>query len=909
MTAEALPTSTVTAAAVSAVVAKVESRRRDRAGGVIGLRAFPEPTVAVMRPSPGGHPIHVEACPSTLAVWDAFHRWHGEGWLVILTDRPEDDLGAGTLAQLVDHRLITPDPWEAALQVFGARTLQRALITEGLQAELPTRLVALTPEDGWPSAPGGVLTREHAYASVAVKYLGLGLGVDAPGILEWTARHDAVNAVSKLRERAQDSLTDAVLGWLADQTGPASRAVFRLFERGRLSDILPSGLALHLLRNALSPWAEEAKIAEARLTERAWGSLSLRPDEVDALGTLCEVTVQELLARSSTTGLGRDILLSVDRMLREVSAASVARNSGFLPSALDAAYDRLGRAFADERESVEAAWEDVQNHPLARGLTEHPDFRRAPAHAGVRLVRWLTSVSKPEYADTLAGLARRQTVEDAWADAAINAAAGGVDSPELASGLQTVVEQALERRRRHDREFAKTLAAEGATTGRVLRDRDQGDGAVWRIEDLAKEVVVPIARERPTLVLLLDGMSTGAATQVLSSVTGRGADWTELAPSGSKHRASALAVLPSLTEHSRTSFFSGALTSGNQSAERAGFSETARAARREVGTLFHKAGLDTGRAGFELSPDVADAIGDVEKHGLVGCVLNTIDDALDRSDPSGTVWNDELVKHLRPLLAAAHRARRAVFITADHGHVVERRNGEKKAVASVSSARSRAADSPASEAEIEVSGPRVLSHDGTAILAVDEGVRYSNLRAGYHGGGSPAEVVVPVVVLIPTASLTEDPAGVAGWQAVPAQQPIWWNLARAGAPVATPEPAPATLGQGQFDFFEVPRSDQTVGTSVVATKQYADQQKIAGRVSLSDETVAGLLDALLNAGGQRITTSAVASLLRVPEHRVQFAAGQVQKLLNVEGYPVVRMDGGMLVLDAPLLAQQFGVAV
>ncbi|MFW6187201.1 MAG: BREX-2 system phosphatase PglZ, partial [Actinomycetota bacterium] len=420
MAADLLTAPRVTGAAVAAVVAKVEATGRHRNGGVLGIRADPTSEVTVTRSSPAGHRVTVEACPSTLAVWDALHRWDGTGWLVVLTDRPEDDLGPGTLARLVDHRLLTPDPWEAAMQVFGARTLQRALLAEGRQAELPTQLVALTPEDGWPTAPGGVLTREHAYASVAVKYLGLPLGADAPGILEWTARSEAVAAVSTLRARAQDALTDAVLGWLADQAGPARRPILHLLGRGRLPEILPAGLALHLLHRAARELREEARVAEARLTERVWSGLGLRPEEAEALGTLCEITVQELLARTATQETGERLLDRTDRLLTEVSAPTVARRSGLLPSALDEAYDRLGRALAGGTGDVENVWSEVQKHPLAQGIGELADPRRAPAQAGVRITRWLAHVAEPDASGTLVSLTRRQTADDAWVDAAVN---------------------------------------------------------------------------------------------------------------------------------------------------------------------------------------------------------------------------------------------------------------------------------------------------------------------------------------------------------------------------------------------------------------------------------------------------------------------------------------------------------
>src|SRR5699024_4392171 len=109
--------------------------------------------------------------------------------------------------------------------------------------------------------------------------------------------------------------------------------------------------------------------------------------------------------------------------------------------------------------------------------------------------------------------------------------------------------------------------------------------------------------------------------------------------------------------------------------------------------------------------------------------------------------NEELVKHLRPLLDAAKKFDRTVVITSDHGHVVERRISDKKPVDGATSARSRAAHGAADAGEILVQGSRVLTDDNSAILAVDESLRYTNVKSGYHGGASPAEVVVPVAVL------------------------------------------------------------------------------------------------------------------------------------------------------------------
>ena len=139
--------------------------------------------------------------------------------------------------------------------------------------------------------------------------------------------------------------------------------------------------------------------------------------------------------------------------------------------------------------------------------------------------------------------------------------------------------------------------------------------------------------------------------------------------------------------------------------------------------------------------------------------------------PAGIAWGTDTVKHLAPLLDRARHAGRIVILTADHGHVIERRQGSQRQYPGISSGRSRAAAPPAGDGEVLVTGRRVLLHDGTAVLAVDENLRYGPMKSGYHGGASPAEVVVPVTVLVPGAV----PAGAAeNLRLAPPQEPAWW---------------------------------------------------------------------------------------------------------------------------------------
>ena len=187
--------------------------------------------------------------------------------------------------------------------------------------------------------------------------------------------------------------------------------------------------------------------------------------------------------------------------------------------------------------------------------------------------------------------------------------------------------------------------------------------------------------------------------------------------------------------------------------------------------LFHKKPLDSSRPGYALADDVEAAIGDVTRHPLVTCVLNTVDDALDRSDAAGIAWGTNTVKHLAPLLDRARHAGRIVILTADHGHVIERRQSSQRQYPGISSGRSRPAVPPAGDGEILVTGRRVLLHDGTAVLAVDENLRYGPMKSGYHGGASPAEVVVPVTILVPGAVPAEAAEKL---RLAPPQEPAWW---------------------------------------------------------------------------------------------------------------------------------------
>ena len=488
----------------------------------------------------------------------------------------------------------------------------------------------------------------------------------------------------------------------------------------------------------------------------------------------------------------------------------------------------------------------------------------------------------------------RPRVSDAWR---------GVDEEALSHGLRAVIEAVRLRRDKHDSEFAASLALQTSGSSTLPED-------ILLIEDVLANVVVPLAQEpRPILLIVADGMSAAVATEIVDDVERRYDTWLECLPKGKARRNVVVSALPSLTEVSRCSLLSGILATGQQDAERNGFASFMRA-HGLTSALFHKLSLETSGAGFALSPEVGTAVDDIAGTGVVACVLNTIDDALDRSDP-GIDWTTDAVSHLRPLLERARRAGRTVVLTSDHGHVIERREGRTLSVGPTSSNRSRPTEGgPEPElGEVRASGARVLMHDGDAVLAVDERLRYGPLKAGYHGGAAPAEVVVPLHILTPS----EPPNA---WALATPQQPLWWHssvsaeaVERREAPPAPVQQFPKTDRPTLFDEVEQPGAGDTAA-QVLASSTFAEQRKRAQRVTLSDRQIGSLLRHLLAAPGNRIDQSTAAIALDVPLVQLSGALPMAQRLLNVEQYPVLDRDpdGVTIVLDLDLLKEQFGVS-
>lgn len=900
--------------------------------GAVALRAVPT-SVDWSGMSSNDVPIRTATCVSALQVREQLRQRTQDEWLVIFTDRDANDLGTGVLAHLATGRVRGVDVWESVSETFRATQLAPSLTSMPDARRIAMGLLSATPvSGGWPAAPGGVLTREHALDSVLESSLHVDTSQDLSQLLAWSVADESAAAIARLRDVAGDRLTEACLDRLAESTGPSRAAVRPLLEADVLPDLAARGIVLGVLTDEAQQSADErvdARVALARC-EEWWGHDRPDAEVTRAFGAAATDGLTRLLAgsrRDHETALR--LIDRADSLLQKVGGAELAELSDLLPSSHSRRARTLARALTAMDQSgtlaeVEAAWAALERHRLVERFRADNDALRA----ATRLARWVSTPTAEiaaggDSGEVLARHSRAHLDVGGWVDVALNAASVGVDdTTTTARGIEHMVHRALERREEEARHFATALAA--ATRDDAGRSGAFGPEAarIWPIENLLETVLAPVSTQAGpsgVLFVLLDGMSVASATSIADDAVGR-LRWQEVrvpgSPEGSR-RAGAVAVLPTLTTISRASLFTGRLTSGEQAVEREGFTAFVAARLKHKARLFHKAAVDQTRRGWAVSPEVAAAIDDTGGTPVVGVVLNTIDDALDRSDPGGATWTAESIKHLEPLLLRAASAGRTVVLTGDHGHIVERRDGRHLSPGTVATSnRSRERGGEVRQGdEILVEGRRVVADDQRAVLAVSERVRYGPLKAGYHGGAHPAEVVVPVLVLRPAS------AEIADGDELPPQQPRWWS-GPVTAPVVAPESAPAAApargrrpraadpGPALFDIAPEPaEQSRTLGAAVIESEVYQRQTELNARLILKESALAALIDEFAAARGHRLPPVTAAQTLGVSLARLRGAQEQAKQILNVDGYPVLRLDGDAqtLVLDVDLLCEQFGV--
>jgi hypothetical protein len=285
------------------------------------------------------------------------------------------------------------------------------------------------------------------------------------------------------------------------------------------------------------------------------------------------------------------------------------------------------------------------------------------------------------------------------------------------------------------------------------------------------------------------------------------------------------------------------------------------------------------------------------KYRIIGAVINAIDDQLSSNAQLSVQWRVESISLLRQLLETARESGRLIILTSDHGHVLDHAMEYRKSPGEGERFKPASVDIAAGEMLVE--GRRVRITDNKAVLPWSEKIRYGAKKMGYHGGGSLQEVVIPFGVFRNAG----DTAEIAGWHEVPRQEPAWWQqgMAITDTPEAVPSPTPSKKKKVQQDVYTqdlfaqlpetpAPQGNETTWIDELLTSPvFLHMKSRTGRVVINDTQLRTLLQCLTARGGQQ-TMAAVIQALGLPAIRANGFLAGAQKLLNVDGYPVLSMD-------------------
>ena len=517
----------------------------------------------------------------------------------------------------------------------------------------------------------------------------------------------------------------------------------------------------------------------------------------------------------------------------------------------------------------------------------------------VRAVRWLQSPVPPP--GSFGVSAARYALEGSWTDVVWRTLWAGDTDPTLKTALAVLTGRVADRQRAEYRQFAQTLPGDDPS-GRHPMHATDGKTRVIElvpVERVLAQVVAPLARVERVLVIVLDGYSIPVHQQVLPGLASEG--WSAIAPDSVQMQVG-VAMLPTVTDVSRASLLSGMATTGGPDSEDRGFA-AALASLQPSAKLFHHGAL-AGTAGEAVAAVVAIAIASDDR--VVGLVLNTVDDTLAK----GTFplsWSLAQLPKLADVLRLADEAGRIIVLTADHGHLVQQ-DMVMRAPTETGGERWRpASGAPAGVDEVTVRGPRVLRGDGAVALPWGDDVRYAPKKGGYHGGASPAEVLVPLVVL------TRDVLPV-GFGVASTEPPPWWN----GASPAAPSIAPAVTTSSrrrpsQEQLFEVESRGSVADDAVPAwVSALLDSSlwktRSAGRRQILDRPKLELLFAEFARRGGVLSFAAISELTEVLAGRVQGLVATLAPQCNIDGFAILTSDpvAAEARLDVAQLQAQFG---
>ncbi len=865
-----------------------------------------------------GEPIHTDGdmgyvirqCDSPLAIRRALREAApsdlGTSVKVIVTNLPDEEISRDIFGRLHRQRFFSIDRWSIVQQQFAADSIDSQLAQHDWLADaVIEHLGNRRPV----AVKSGCLVADTLWRELLAAAIGFVADVpDVQSLLRWSL--DGVN-VRRYRELA-DHLRSAMRDWVCRRAGAAADFVFAVADRGDRPDAVPLALVAGVL---VSP--EAAGRAERSLAFLEANHLIRRADgrwSPDLLKRVAGEAASLVLAEVADPLEQRRVLSRAEELLRDVDAVEFAHASPILPIGLT---QRLKTFAAAVREFTSNASADIG--PLVDAAALVRDHDQTHAHAGeqerltmaMRLARWLASrrAGSPS-PRSLAEAASDYLATGSFVDWARDTIGRVAETRELSDAVTTLQAAATQEQEKQAEAFGRLL--ENSVASGVYSDD------LLLIERVLDDIIVPLARQKPVLLVVLDGMSAAVCRELVEALTSK-QEWQPIVEAARSAMRPVLATIPSETRYSRASLLAGRLVTNRVDevsafATHPGLAGVSSSAHPPK--LYTKADIQ----GNSLTPAVRDDIAS-DSRRVVGVIVNAVDDHLGKADQLTVRWTLETLELLKGLLYEARSGGRAVVFTSDHGHVLDR--GTTARVTSDGGSRWRPSGGTAlSQDELMFHGSRVLVPGGELVTTWSEGVRYiATTNRGYHGGVNPQEMIVPLAVLIPGEDGTEP----AGWQAAPEATPLWWDESDYVRPVLetrparTPPPPPpsGTLFDKNAAQPSVAGTPEPVTPSaetptwleqVFATPDFAIQKKLVSRGYAGDDLFKRLL-AQLDTRGGKMTKPAIARAIGYPPFRMTGLLSQAQRLFNVDGYPVITVDieSDTVSFERRTMLVQFGI--
>jgi hypothetical protein len=794
------------------------------------------------------------------------------GTLVILTDCDYHELGDELVGRIAGQRIWPLDRWETIKDLFAAQRVSAELARKPALADA---LIEATPLRGYRPVRSGVVDVETAVAALLREYLKIPEDIAAlPGLFRWAMREDAPHLLAGIGQ----SIATDIEGMLEGRFGVGASVVLAILRKGLVEDLVPLALAGTVIHDshagqADGPRARLDSLLGSEVPSEAWVSAGQAASD---LATADDAEHLIFWTRRANDLLG------------ELKADHLAHLSDLIPSGFEQRMQHTAEAlsaWASQPTSDEQGARSAQQIRKARQHRSAVPERTERLEMAARLLR--RGTAPLSWGHRLADAARTYRTDGAWLDYCRTALARGDSNDNLKRLYADLVARADALRAAANEEFAVRI---GKTIGSAL------PADVIGVENILEDVVAPIAAEHRVLLVVLDGMGWPSFIDVHRTVSNEG--WVWWARRGGSDTRPALAVLPTVTEFSRTSLFAGTVRQGGAGSEQRAFGTHKGLVRvskpNKPPVLFHKRDVRDGIAAS--NEEIAKAIGDPEQQ-VVAVVLNNIDERLkDVSLPIGGWGFDELTP-LRELLAAAEASDRLVIFTADHGHILDQ--GAQQVSIAGGGERWKPSDQRPEAGEIEVSGPRVIGGKdpgGSVILPYVEQRHYGTRRNGYHGGLTPQEVFVPLVVL--SRSDLSD-----AWDAQSFSPPVWWHHRPRVEPAApTVEPRKHATTPTLFDDVEQPS-----GSTWLDRVLEELEPRWTPAIRLTRDEARVLLDVLDEHGSGAVSYPRLAEMTGLAAPRIQGYVAQLRQLVNIDGYGVIEAPGQEVRFDRALLERQLGL--